>query len=426
MALFDNNFISSLTNPVKSSIGNLFEGMTPFGSTIPSGILTEDQEAKLRNQALVQGLLGTAATYLATPKNLNTGSALPYIGKAVLGGMGASQDVIDRAIRAKLLAGRDNTFTNINPLDVTPESLKAYQDSIAQGKPDLSLLRRIPPVEKPQGPMIVAPGSTVYDPTSGVAQFIAPDKSKGFTDSFANASNILFQTTNPNDLTLEQRKEVAEFAKQLDQSKSPKNVINMPNPNKAILDVDKDTLTGLVASTNSARSIANQTRTINSLIGNQQGSGAIKLTSDLQNFLGINTPTANVNQAVQAIATKAATEIRTPGSGSTSDLEFGAYRSAFPSLATSKPGREIMVKIAEANAARNAKLSDWTRKNIQQGTFSYEGLAAYDNSLGQAVSNDVKKKVDELIGNPQNRGGANNPNQGLFNQADQILNRTKN
>jgi len=201
----------------------------------------------------------------------------------------------------------------------------------------------------------------------------------------------------------------------------PQNIINNA-PAKAILDVDKGTIEGLVASTNSARSIANQTRTINSLIGNQQGSGAIKLTSDLQNFLGINTPTANVNQAVQAIATKAATEIRTPGSGSTSDLEFGAYRSSFPSLATSKEGRDIMVKIAEANAARNAKLSDWARKQYQSGTFSYEGLAAEDNRLGRAVSPEIEAKVKELTARSS---GVNNPNQGLFNQADQILNRNK-
>jgi hypothetical protein len=110
MALFDNNPLQSLYAPIKSGIGGLFEGMTPFGSSIPSGILDPKQEEKLRNQALFQGLLGTAATYLATPKNLNTGSPLPYIGKAVLGGMGASQDVIDRAIRARLLAGRDDNI----------------------------------------------------------------------------------------------------------------------------------------------------------------------------------------------------------------------------------------------------------------------------------------------------------------------------
>lgn len=200
----------------------------------------------------------------------------------------------------------------------------------------------------------------------------------------------------------------------------PTNIINNA-PAKAILDIDKGTIEGLAASTNSARSIANQTRTINSLIGNQQGSGAIKLTSDLQNFLGISTPTANVNQAVQAIATKAATEIRTPGSGSTSDLEFGAYRSSFPSLATSKEGRDIMVKIAEANATRNAKLTDWARKQYQAGTFSYEGLAAEDNRLGRAVSPEIEARVKQLTATSP---GANNPNQGLFNQADEILNRT--
>ena len=43
MAIFDN-----FSNP--------FEGMTPFGSTIPTGILSEADESKLRNQALFQGL----------------------------------------------------------------------------------------------------------------------------------------------------------------------------------------------------------------------------------------------------------------------------------------------------------------------------------------------------------------------------------
>ena len=114
MALFDSNPLSAITNQVTSGLGGFFEGMTPFGSSIPSGILDTTQEDKLRKQALLQGLLGTAATYLATPKNLNTGSALPYVGKAFLGGMNASQDVIDRALnnayRQKLLAGKEDNI----------------------------------------------------------------------------------------------------------------------------------------------------------------------------------------------------------------------------------------------------------------------------------------------------------------------------
>jgi hypothetical protein len=140
MALFDNNPIQSLFAPVKSGIGGLFEGMTPFGSTIPGGILNEDQEAKLRNQALVQGILGTAATYLATPKNLNAGSPLPYIGKAVLGGMGASQDVIDRAIRAKLLAGRDDNLYNVDGALVDKSGKVIYQSPAKQQKRDTAVV----------------------------------------------------------------------------------------------------------------------------------------------------------------------------------------------------------------------------------------------------------------------------------------------
>lgn len=144
MALLDNfsnplyENISSLANPIKSKIGGFFEGMTPFGSSIPSGILDSAQEAKLRNQALFQGLLGAAATYLATPKNLNVGSAAPYLGRAFLGGMGASQDVIDRAVRSQLLAGRSDPFGTIDITKFTPESIREFQLS---GNKNYSLLK---------------------------------------------------------------------------------------------------------------------------------------------------------------------------------------------------------------------------------------------------------------------------------------------
>jgi hypothetical protein len=340
MALFDTN-----TSP--------FAGMNIFGAKAPeylSGLLTQEQQDKLKNQSLLSGILGAGATYLAQPKNQNIGLGA-ILGKSYLGGMQGAQGVYSSA-----------TENEMNKLKIAKELRDA----------ELDRLKAIP----------------------------------------TDVREFQFGLENP-----------AYFARQekLKTLAAPKTNINL-NPNKALLDVDKGTIEGLVASTNSARSIANQTRTINSLIGSQPGSGAIKLTADLQNFLGVNTPTANVNQAVQAIATKAATEIRTPGSGSTSDLEFGAYRSSFPSLATSKEGRDIMVKIAEANATRNAKLSDWARKQYQAGTFSYEGLAAEDNRLGRAVSPEIEARVKQLTATSP---GANNPNQGLFNQADEILNRAK-
>lgn len=104
MALFDNNPLQSLYAPVQSGL-KMFEGMNIFGarpSEALTGILTTEQQDKLRNQSILQGLLGAGATYLATPKNLNVGSALPYLGKAFLGGMQSSQNVYDQALAGKV------------------------------------------------------------------------------------------------------------------------------------------------------------------------------------------------------------------------------------------------------------------------------------------------------------------------------------
>jgi hypothetical protein len=87
------------------NFSNPLQGMNIFGakpSEALTGILTKDQQDKLNNQAIAQGLLGGIATYLSTPKNLGAGSALPYLGKAFLGGMQSSQNVYDQALAGKV------------------------------------------------------------------------------------------------------------------------------------------------------------------------------------------------------------------------------------------------------------------------------------------------------------------------------------
>ena len=108
MALLDNFSLSSLTNPITSGVSGLldgFSGTNVFGakpSEALTSILTKEQQDKLRNQSLLQGLLGTAVTYLAQPKNQNYGSALPYLAKAYLGGMQSSQGVYDTSLAGKI------------------------------------------------------------------------------------------------------------------------------------------------------------------------------------------------------------------------------------------------------------------------------------------------------------------------------------
>ena len=92
-----------------TNTGGFFDGMNIFGARQPTyleGLLTPEELQKVQNQAMVQGLLGTAATYLAQPKNQGYGSALPYLGKAYLGGMQSSQGAYDTATQNLLTQGK--------------------------------------------------------------------------------------------------------------------------------------------------------------------------------------------------------------------------------------------------------------------------------------------------------------------------------
>jgi len=137
MALFDNNplyeNISSLTNPVTSGLGNLFSGMNIFGARQPEylgGLLTTDQQEKLKNQALLSGLIGAGATYLATPQNQGYGSALPYIAKSYLGGMQASQGAYNAATENemnKLKIQKELRDAQLDYLKAIPTDVREFE-----------------------------------------------------------------------------------------------------------------------------------------------------------------------------------------------------------------------------------------------------------------------------------------------------------
>jgi hypothetical protein len=105
MALFDTN----------SGLGGLLGNLGDYGFGLPSntgGLIADEDRDAINKRALMSGIINAGLTYAATPKNLNTGSALPYLGRAGLAGFGASQDVVDRSLNAayrnQILAARDN------------------------------------------------------------------------------------------------------------------------------------------------------------------------------------------------------------------------------------------------------------------------------------------------------------------------------
>jgi hypothetical protein len=138
----------------------------------------------------------------------------------------------------------------------------------------------------------------------------------------------------------------------------------------------------------SARKLAQDSRVIANLLQGKSGGAAVKLTTELARNLGFSTETVTANDLVNALATRGAVQIRAPGSGATSDLEFKSYLQAFPSLSNSAKGRELMAKYAEAFAKRSARLADHSRKLIREDRYSEEEIARFDTSLGPLLDKD--------------------------------------
>jgi len=138
----------------------------------------------------------------------------------------------------------------------------------------------------------------------------------------------------------------------------------------------------------SARKLANDSRVISNLLKGAGGGRLVKLTTELQRDLGFDTDRVSANDLVNSLATRGAVQIRAPGSGATSDLEFRSYLQAFPSLANSERGRELMAKYAEAFAKRSARLADHARKLIREDRYSEEEIARFDDSLGPILGED--------------------------------------
>jgi hypothetical protein len=68
---------------------NIFEAPEYY-----QGLLGEDATKKLQNRALTTGLINAAIGYIAQPKTMGYGSALPYLGRALAGGLQAGQETI--------------------------------------------------------------------------------------------------------------------------------------------------------------------------------------------------------------------------------------------------------------------------------------------------------------------------------------------
>ena len=150
MALFDTN----------GGLGGLLGDFSDYGFGVPrntGGLIGDAERDAINKRALLSGGLNAALTYLATPKNLNLGTSIPYLSKAGLAGFNASQNTIDQALntayKSQILKGRNDPFGQIDISKYTPETIKEFQDKLkgtadVAGVQDFSVLREKPAVVK--------------------------------------------------------------------------------------------------------------------------------------------------------------------------------------------------------------------------------------------------------------------------------------
>lgn len=152
----------------------------------------------------------------------------------------------------------------------------------------------------------------------------------------------------------------------------------------------------------SARSFARDARVINELLKGKGGGESVKLTAEFAKRLGIKTELVTVSDLANSLSIRGATQLRAPGSGSQSDLEFKSFASAFPSLSNSESGRDLLATYSESFAKRAAKLADHARKLIREDKYSEEEMARFDESLGPILGEDFYS----LIGGQMPQSGA--------------------
>lgn len=143
---------------------------------------------------------------------------------------------------------------------------------------------------------------------------------------------------------------------------------------------------------NSARTAANTAGSIATLLKGKGEGEIVKLGANLAQTLGISSETASANALAQALQVTAATQVRAAGSGSTSDMEFKSFLSAFPSLGNSEQGRQLMAEGLRSFAERDALIERKARELLKSKTYSAGALADYDASLGPVL--DPKKFGD--------------------------------
>jgi hypothetical protein len=366
MALFDTS----------GGLSGLFSGMNIFGakpSEALTGILTQDQQDKLKNQALLQGLLGAGATYLATPKNLKVGSALPYLGKAYLGGMQQSQGAYDQALAGK-----------VKQLELEQGAKKLEMEGLTNTS-KLIKEKEARFAKNPNDPAIAIIDAEIAQSTALVKPEI--QKLQEFRAKL-----------DPNSLTY--KTDLAEANKAIKKATEfapPTTQITMPSQEKAesktVGEFFGKTYADIQSAGLSATNKINKVERLNTLLDGVQTGKLTPFGVDVASTaasLGFKIdPKLGNKQAADALSKEMALELRNPSGGagmpgalSNSDREF--LMSMTPGLTSDPAGRKLisesMVKMAKRDQEVAKIAREYRKKNGNLDEGFYDELAKFSEA----------------------------------------------
>ena len=174
--------------------------------------------------------------------------------------------------------------------------------------------------------------------------------------------------------------------------------VNLPaeREKKLFGEVDVARVAEFSNAASASRNFAQTAEAINALLAGKGGGEVVRIGTDIQRALGIQNETVSAQDLAKALGVRAATTVRAPGSGSTSNIEFNAYMQAIPTLQNSQEGRALMTAYARARAARDAKLADYARGLARKDDYSEEAMARYDESLGPVMNESMQRMFVNL------------------------------
>lgn len=377
-------------------------------------LLGQEQMQKAENTALNMGALNAIAQLLslsgAQARPVGTGQAL---GQALIGGIGGYQSSMDKTLSDILKT------TQVQDMLEKQAREKRFREQIGAAY-----------TNRPSGTGLTATGE------GSQAQMLA-DQIKEFGDEgMSSTLRALQSNVNlPQERVLDQRKFMAalseysplEYAKlTMTGEKAPDAIrtfeaFSKMNPEqqkqflafkasgtpqtnislgeKGIDKITSEAVKGYYDRAGSARQMAIASNVVADLLEGQGGGKAVQIGTDLARTLGLGDKGSIASaDAAAALVTQTAVKVRPEGSGSTSNIEFDAYRQSVPSLANSAQGRRLMANINSAFADRNELLADYAAQLYSQGKYSLKAMREYDQSLGAILPQNFNEQVTAITG----------------------------